>query len=74
MGKVVEIFVAKQLSQYNKRYSKLYLSLISGFKEKSAINKVIIFEYKVQKIWKIKMLAIILFINVRDVSDYVSNA
>ena len=71
IGKVVEKFVAKELSHYCEKYFKLHPGQIGGRKERSAIDMLARLVHTVQEKWEEKKLAAALFMDIKGAFGHV---
>ena len=72
IGKIVEKVVAKELSHYCEKYSKLHFGQIRDQRERFAINVIVTLVHVVQESWEEKRLATVLFIDVKETFNYIS--
>ena len=74
LGKVVEKFVAEQLSQFCEAKEKLHKGQMRGRKNCSAIDVAALIIHKVYKTWEEKQVAGALLMDVKGAFDHVSRA
>ena len=72
IGKLVKKIVVEKLSRFCKINLKLYKNQIKAQKSRSTIDTIVIIVDNIYKIWKEKTIAILLWIDVKEAFDNIS--